>query len=126
MDTQILFAPGAPKAVGTYSHGTIFNGVLYTAGQIALDPDTNEMISGDITEEATRVMKNLGWILEAAGTNFDRLLKATIYLTDLNDFTAVDNVYKSFVNKNWPARTCIEVSRIPKGGRVEIEMIVML
>ena len=123
MKKEMVFSPNAPKPVGAYNHGVICQGILYTAGQIALDPVTNELVKGGAKEEATQIMKNLGSILEAAGTNYDNLLKATIYLTDLNDFATVDQVYKEFVTKNPPGRTCVEVTAIPKGGKVEMEMI---
>lgn len=124
METKkIVIAKNAPAAIGAYSHANSINGIVYTAGQIALDPITNVLITDDITIEATRVMENLKVILKEAGSSLAKVLKATIYLTSLADFAAVDAVYRQFITSDYPGRTCIEVSALPKGAHVEIEMI---
>lgn len=126
MSKKTVFSPKAPKPVGVYSHGIIVNGIYFSAGQLGLDPETNELVKGSIEDEARQVMKNIGALLEAAGTNYDNLIKATLYITDLNDFTAIDNVYKEFVTKDFPGRTCVEVKGIPKGGRIELEVVALV
>lgn len=126
MSKKTVFSPKAPKPVGAYSHGIIVNGIYFSAGQIGLNPETNELVKGSIEDEARQVMKNIGALLEAAGTNYDNLIKATLYITDLNDFTAIDNVYKEFVTKDFPGRTCVEVKGIPKGGRLELEVVALV
>lgn len=126
MSKKTVFSPKAPKPVGAYSHGIIVNGIYFSAGQIGLNPETNELVKGSIEDEARQVMKNIGSLLEAAGTNYDNLIKATLYITDLNDFTAIDNVYKEFVTKDFPGRTCVEVKGIPKGGRIELEVVALV
>ncbi|MBQ4339845.1 MAG: reactive intermediate/imine deaminase [Firmicutes bacterium] len=126
MERIQVFSPKAPKPVGSYSHGYIVNGIFYSAGQIGLDPETNEVVTGPVEEEARQVMKNIGALLEAAGSSFDSLIKVNLYITDLKDFVAIDNVYKEFVTKDFPGRTCVEVKGIPKGGRMEIEVIALV
>jgi 2-iminobutanoate/2-iminopropanoate deaminase len=124
METKkVIIAKNAPAAVGAYSHANVINGIVYTAGQIALDPITNTMVTENITIEATRVMENLKAILEESGSSMEKVLKATIYLTSMNDFTAVNDVYKQFITADFPGRTCVEVCRLPKDAHVEIEMI---
>ena len=123
MEKKTVFAPDAPKPVGAYSHGIIVNGLYFSAGQIALNPATNEMVLDDIESETRQVMKNMGALLKAAGTSYDNLVKTTLYITDLNDFAKIDGVYKEFVTKDFPGRTCVEVSGIPKGGHIEIEVV---
>ena len=126
MERIQVFSPKAPKPVGAYSHGYIVNGIYFSAGQIGLNPETNELVKGSIEDEARQVMKNLGSLLEAAGCSFNSLLKVTLYITDLNDFVAIDNVYKEFVTDNFPGRTCVQVAGIPKGGRIEIEAVALV
>lgn len=126
MSKKIVFSPKAPKPVGAYSHGVVVNGIYFSAGQIGLNPETNEMVKGAIEDEARQVMKNIGSLLEAAGTSFDKLIKATLYITDLNDFAAIDSVYKEFVTTDFPGRTCVEVKGIPKGGRIEVEVVALV
>ncbi len=123
---KVIIARNAPAAIGTYSHANSINGMIYTSGQIALDPITNVLITDDITIEATTVMENLKAILEEAGSSFAKVVKATIYLTSLADFAAVDAVYRQFITSDYPGRTCVEVSALPKGAHVEIEMIASL
>tara|TARA_Y100001968_G_scaffold163862_1_gene149911 strand:- start:93 stop:488 length:396 start_codon:yes stop_codon:yes gene_type:complete len=118
----------APSPVGPYSQATIANGWLYCSGQIALDPSTGEMVGKNNIEEETRqVLVNLIAVLNAAGANSKNVVKTTIYLTDLNDFAKVNQVYEKIFNESVsPARACIEVSALPKGGRVEIDCVAYL
>ncbi len=113
----------APAAVGPYSQAIESEGTLFCSGQIPLDPDTKELILTDITAQTHRVMKNIGAVLEAAGYTYDHVVKNMIFLTDLNDFDAVNEVYASYFKKTLPARSCVQVSALPKGVNVEIEAL---
>ncbi len=112
----------APKALGPYSQGYVHNGLLYTAGQIALVPDTGEVVAADIVTQTEQVCRNLGAVLEEAGSSFDKVLKTTCFLADMNDFVAFNEVYaKYFTSK--PARSCVAVKTLPKNVLCEIELI---
>lgn len=115
----------APKALGPYSQGYVHNGLLYTAGQIALVPDTGEVVEADIVKQTKQVCKNLGAVLEAAGSSFDKVLKTTCFLADMNDFAAFNEVYaKYFTSK--PARSCVAVKTLPKNVLCEVELIAIV
>ncbi len=112
----------APKALGPYSQGYIHNGVLYSAGQIAINPETDAIEAETIAEQTEQVCRNLGAILEAAGTSFDKVLKTTCFLSDMGDFAAFNEVYgKYFTGK--PARSCVAVKTLPKNVLCEVEVI---
>ena len=112
----------APAAIGPYSQGVVVNNTLFSSGQIALDPATGEIVGSTIEEQAEQVMKNLGAILEEAGTSFDKVLKTTCFLADMGDFSAFNEVYaKYFTSK--PARSCVAVKTLPKNLLCEIEVI---
>ena len=112
----------APAAIGPYSQGVVVNNTLFSSGQIALDPATGEIVGSSIEEQAEQVMKNLGAILEEAGTSFDKVLKTTCFLADMGDFAKFNEVYaKYFVNK--PARSCVAVKTLPKNVLCEVEVI---
>lgn len=112
----------APAAIGPYSQAVKVGNLLYTSGQIPLDPATGEMVEGGIAEQALQVMKNLGAVLEAAGTDFAHVVKTTCFLADMADFAAFNEVYeKYFVSK--PARSCVAVKQLPKNALVEVELI---
>jgi 2-iminobutanoate/2-iminopropanoate deaminase len=114
----------APKAVAAYSQAVEGNGLIFLSGQIPLDPATGELVPPDITLQTKRVMDNLQAVLAAAGSDFDHVLKATIYLVDINEFAKVNEVYASYWKGDYrPARVTIAVSALPRGARVEIEMI---
>jgi 2-iminobutanoate/2-iminopropanoate deaminase len=113
----------APKAIGPYSQATIADGFVYTAGQIALDPATGEIVSGGVTEQTERVFANLAAILEAAGTGFGSVVKTTVYLTDMNDFKAMNEVYARAFGDHRPARSTVAVAALPRGVNVEIDVI---
>jgi 2-iminobutanoate/2-iminopropanoate deaminase len=123
---EVIATDKAPKAVGPYSQAVRAGGLVWISGQIALDPATGRLVEGGIEAETTRVMDNLRAVLEAAGSSLDRIVKATIYLTDLGDFEAVNGVYGSFFKNPPPARVCIEVSRLPKEASVEIDAVAVL
>lgn len=112
----------APGAIGPYSQAMTYNGMLYTSGQIPIDPATGNLVGGGIKEQAERVCKNLEAVLKAAGTNFEKVIKTTCFLADMGDFAAFNEVYaKFFVSK--PARSCVAVKTLPKNVLCEVELI---
>lgn len=113
----------APKAIGPYSQATIADGLVYTAGQIALDPATGEIIRGGVSEQTERVFANLRAILEAAGTDLASVVKTTVYLTDMDDFKAMNEVYARAFGDHRPARSTVAVAGLPRGVNVEIDVI---
>lgn len=112
----------APGAIGPYSQAVICGGMLYTSGQICLDPSTGEVVTGGIEDQTHRVCKNLGAVLEAAGTDFDHVVKTTCFLADMNDFSAFNKVYGEYFTSK-PARSCVAVKSLPKGVLCEVEVI---
>jgi 2-iminobutanoate/2-iminopropanoate deaminase len=126
MSKLVIATNGAPAAIGPYSQAVRAGNLVFTAGQIALDPATQLVVGPGITEQTTRVMENLKAILEAAGTSLERVVKATVFLTDFNDFAAMNAVYGMYLMPEGvaaPARTTVEVSRLPKDVLVEIELV---
>ena len=122
---KIVATEQAPKALGPYSQGYVHNGILYSAGQIPINPATNEIEAVTIEEQAEQVCKNLGAVLEAAGTSFDKVLKTTCFLADMGDFVAFNEVYaKYFTSK--PARSCVAVKTLPKNVLCEVELIAVV
>ncbi len=117
--------PDAPKAIGPYSQAVKANGVVYTSGQIALDPATGNLVEGSFEEQVHRVMRNLEAVLKEAGSGFDRVLRATVYVTDLANFGALNTIYESYFGSHKPARTTIQASALPKGSMVEIDLIAL-
>lgn len=113
----------APAAVGPYSQAIAAGHTIYCAGQIPLDPVTGDLVAGDAAAQADRVLKNLAAVLEAAGSSLGDAVKTTIYLTDLGDFAAVNEVYARYFSEPYPARVTIQVSALPKGAAVEIDAI---
>lgn len=113
----------APAAIGPYSQAIVHGGLVFTSGQIPLDPKSGELLRGSIQEETTRVLDNLGAVLEAAGAGFDTVIKTTIFLTDMGDFQAVNEVYGQRFSGTKPARSTVQVAALPKGARVEVEAI---
>jgi len=120
---RFVATDSAPKAIGPYSQGTVSGGFLYTAGQIALDPATMQVTAEGITEQTEQVMANLAAILTAAGTSFARVVKTTVFLTDMGDFQAMNEVYARAFGEHRPARSTVAVAGLPKGVRVEIEVV---
>jgi 2-iminobutanoate/2-iminopropanoate deaminase len=122
----IIATNEAPKAIGPYSQGVRFGNLLFTSGQVALDPETQQVVSGGVSEQTTQVFANLKAILEAGGSSFAQVLKATVFLKDLNDFAAMNAIYAEHLaaaGTQPPARTTVEVSRLPKDVLVEIDLI---
>lgn len=113
----------APAAIGPYSQAIAYGELVFTSGQIPLDPRTGELLRGSIQEETARVLDNLGAVLEAAGASFDTVIKTTIFLTDMGDFQAVNEIYGQKFTGTKPARSTVQVAALPKGARVEIEAI---
>jgi 2-iminobutanoate/2-iminopropanoate deaminase len=126
MDTKVIMSSDAPAAVGPYSQAVVAGGLIFVSGQLPIDPATGAFPSEDIKELTRQSMKNLGAILKEAGTSMDKVVKTTIYLKDLADFAAVNEVYASFFKGSYPARSCFEVAGLPKGAKVEIEAIAAL
>ncbi|HVS32837.1 MAG TPA: RidA family protein [Thermoanaerobaculia bacterium] len=116
----------APKAIGPYSQAVKANGVLYTSGQIALDPGSGNLVEGDFAAQARRVFENLAAVLKASGSSFDRVTKATVYVTDLANFTVLNGIYAEFFGNHKPARSTVGVAQLPKGAQVEIDLIALL
>ena len=116
----------APAAIGPYSQAVVAGGLLFCSGQIPLDPVSGELVSGTVEQETERVMENLRGVLEAAGTDFDHLVKTTIYLTDMADFAAVNQIYGQYFSAIKPARATVAVAALPRGARVEIEAVAEL
>lgn len=114
---------GAPRAIGPYAQGVRAGNLLFVSGQVALDPATGALVEGGVEEQTRRAMRNLEAILTAGGSGMDRVVKATVYLTDLSTFDAMNGVYASFFTGDPPARACVEVSRLPKNALVEIDAI---
>ncbi|MBK6798693.1 MAG: RidA family protein [Acidobacteria bacterium] len=115
----------APKAIGPYSQAIKAGGLVFTSGQIPLDPSTMKVVEGDIQKQTELVLNNLKAVLEAAGTSIDRVVKTTVFLADMNDFAAMNEVYASFFSSNKPARSTVQAARLPRDVSVEIEAIAL-
>jgi len=122
----IINSDQAPKAIGPYSQAILAGNVMYTSGQIALDPATGALVEGDFAAQAHRVFENLKAVLAAGEATFANVAKATVYLTDLANFTTLNEIYASYFGDTKPARTTVGVAQLPKGGLVEIDLIAIL
>ncbi|KAG0766786.1 hypothetical protein G6F57_003416 [Rhizopus arrhizus] len=118
-------ADNAPAALGPYSHAVKANGVVYTSGQIPIDPASGELVQGGIKEQTEQVLKNLEVVLKASGSSLDKVLKTTVFLKDMNDFVPMNEVYASFFTTHKPARSAVQVARLPKDVAVEIECVAL-
>lgn len=123
MSNGIVSTEKAPRAIGPYSQAVIAGDLIFTSGQIALDPSTQQMVQGDIRAQTERVMDNLAAVLEAAGAGFESVVKATIFVVDLGDFAVVNEIYGKRFPRSPPARSTVQVAALPKGARVEIELV---
>lgn len=123
---KFIDAPNTPAAVGPYSKAVAHGGLLFCSGQIPLDPETMEVIGTTIEEQTQQVMKNITALLEGAGAGLDQIIKTTVFIKDMDDFAAMNGVYEAALNGHKPARSAVEVSRLPKDVLVEIECIVAL
>lgn len=113
----------APAAIGPYSQGVVVNGLMFASGQIALSPETGELVGSTIEEQAEQVMKNVGALLAAAGTDFDRVVKTTCFLEDIADFAKFNAVYAKSFGEKLPARSAVGIDKLPKGALIEVEVI---
>jgi 2-iminobutanoate/2-iminopropanoate deaminase len=120
---DIVATDGAPKAIGPYSQAVVVDGMVYTAGQIALDPKTGGIVGQTTPEQTEQVLKNLGAILKAAGSGFELVVKTTVYLADMADFPAMNEVYTRHFPNHRPARSTVQAAALPKAARVEIDAI---
>lgn len=119
--------PNAPAAIGPYSHAVVVNGMVYTSGQVAMNPETKEIVTSGVADETHQVMKNLEAILKEVGTSFDKVIKATIFLQNMDDFPTVNEVYGSYLTEGkFPARETVQVARLPRNVNVEISMIALV
>jgi 2-iminobutanoate/2-iminopropanoate deaminase len=123
MDRKTISTPNAPAAIGPYSQGVVVNGLLFASGQIALDPATGELVGTTIEEQTTQVMKNVAALLEAAGTDFDHVVKTTCFLEDIDTFSAFNEVYARSFGDSLPARSAVGIDKLPKGALVEVEVV---
>ncbi|MDI6705784.1 MAG: RidA family protein [Bacillota bacterium] len=126
MSKEIISTSKAPGAVGPYSQGVKVGNLIFTSGQIAINPETGELVKGDIKEQTRQVLRNLEAVLNAAGSGLDKVIKATVFINDMAKFGEVNEVYASFFEGDYPARSCVEVSRLPKDVAVEIETIAVV
>jgi len=123
MPNGIVSTDMAPKAIGPYSQAVVAGDLIFTSGQIALDPNTQQMVQGDIRAQTERVMDNLAAVLDGADAGFENVVKATIFVVDLADFAKVNEIYGKRFPRSPPARSTVQVAALPKGARVEIELI---
>lgn len=127
MSLQKVLTADAPKPIGPYSQGIIVDGrIVYTAGQVAIDPATNQIVEGDIKAQTRQALKNVESILKAAGASMNSVAKTTVFLKDFNDFAAMNEVYAEFFSAASPARSTVEVSRLPRDMKVEIEAVAVI
>lgn len=119
----IISTPKAPAAIGPYSQAVLVNGMLFTSGVIPIDPDTNTLVEGDVTVQARQAIGNLKNLIEASGSSMDKVVKTTVFIKDMNDFGKINDIYKDFFTSDFPARSCVEVARLPKDVLIEIEAI---
>jgi 2-iminobutanoate/2-iminopropanoate deaminase len=122
MNRTIIASQAAPAPVGPYSQGVVMDGWLWTSGQVALDPRTGTLAGADAAQQADRALRNIGAILEGGGSGWAHVVRATVFLTDMGDFAAVNAVYARYFPTSFPARVCVEVSRLPLGALVEIDV----
>ena len=115
-----------PKAIGPYSQAIRANGMVFLSGQIPLDPKTQQLVEGDVAVQTERVLQNLKGVVEAAGSSLQHVVKTTVFLADMNDFAAMNEVYARYFVNHPPARSTVEVSRLPKNARIEIDLIALL
>ncbi len=123
---QAISTEDAPRAIGPYSQAVRASGFLFVSGQVALDPASGQMVDGDVGAQTRRVMENIGAILQAAGSSFDEVVRTTVYLADIAEFAAMNEVYGRYFSAPAPARSTIEAARLPRDARVEIDVIALV
>ena len=121
---KIISTDKAPAAIGPYSQGIVTGGLVYTSGQIPLTPE-GDLVDGTVEEQTHQVFRNLSAVLEAGGSSLDHVVKATVFISDMNNFGAINDIYASYFGDHKPARSCVEVARLPKDVKVEIEAIAL-
>src|SRR5688572_10549434 len=126
MVKQVIQTPNAPAAIGPYSQAVAANGFVYTAGQLGVVPSTGKLIEGDVQAQTRQALENLTAILSAAGTSLDNAVKSTVFLASMDDFAAMNAIYAEYFKSNPPARSTIQVAKLPLGGLVEIEVVALL
>ena len=122
---EVIATDHAPKAIGPYSQAIRAAGLVFTSGQVAIDPATQQVVTGDVSAQTDRVMKNLAALLQAAGTSLDKVLRCTVFLKSMNDFAAMNEVYGRYFPLAPPARTTVEAARLPKDVLVEIDVVAL-
>lgn len=123
---KIIETRNAPEAIGPYSQAVVHNGLVYTCGQIPVDPATNQVVENSIVPQTRRVLENLQAVLEAAGSSLNQVIKTTVYLQDMEEFPKMNEVYSDFFKSSLPARSTVQVSRLPKNVRLEIDCIAIV
>lgn len=123
---EIISTEDAPSAIGPYSQAVKTGNMVFCSGQIPIDPATGEFVSNDVAEQTEQVLKNLSAVLEAAGSGLNNVVKTTVFLADMNDFAAMNEVYARFFSENKPARATVQAARLPRDARVEIECIALV
>ena len=122
----IISTPKAPAAIGPYSQAVLVNGMLFTSGVIPIDPETNTLVQGDVEAQARQAIGNLKNLIEASGSSMEKVVKTTVFIKDMNDFGKINDIYKEFFTSDFPARSCVEVARLPKDVLFEIEAIAVV
>lgn len=123
MEKEIISTSNAPGAIGPYSQAVKVGNMVYTSGQLPLDPKTGELVVGDVKKAANRSLLNLKAVLEAAGSSLDNVVKSVVFVKNLDDFAAINEVYAEFFKTNQPARSCVQVAKLPKDALLEIELV---
>ena len=123
---QVISTEKAPKAIGSYSQAVKVGNHIYLSGQIPIDPETGEFVSEDILEQTRQVLRNLGAVLETSGVSFAHVVKTTVFLADMNEFAAMNEIYAEYFSENEPARSTIQAAALPRGARVEIDCIAVV
>ncbi|MFN2455496.1 MAG: RidA family protein [Pyrinomonadaceae bacterium] len=123
---QVVVTKNAPEAIGPYSQAVRAGGFVFASGQIPIDPQTGEFVSGGVAEQTEQVLRNLAAVLEAAGSNFDSIVKTTVFLADMNDFAAMNEIYARHFSSEPPARATVAAAGLPRGARVEIEAVALV
>jgi len=123
---EVVSTEKAPKAIGPYSQAIKIQNMVYTSGQIPVDPSSGEVVDGGIENQTRQVLENLKAVLAEAGTGFDNVVKTTVYIKDMNDFASVNKIYGQYFKEPYPARSCVEVARLPKDVLVEIEAVAII
>ena len=122
----IISTTKAPAAIGPYSQAVLVNGMLFTSGVIPIDPETNTLVQGDVEVQARQAIGNLKNLIEASGSAMDKVVKTTVFIKNMNDFGKINDIYKEFFTNDFPARSCVEVARLPKDVLIEIEAIAVV